>query len=137
MAKREKSDNIKPTDGRKHNKRLPPKVQLDGPVTNKPARMNEAKKKQIGNYAVNAMKKVFGSEQEAMEALAEFGKKGSLGHMKLLMEYGFGRPGEMQENSGGKKSVAPVINFYNTPQPIEERTIDIEAEDVEEEEDNE
>lgn len=137
MAKREKSDNIKPTDGRKHNKRLPAKVQLDGPVTNKPARMNEAKKKQISNYAVNAMKKVFGSEQEAMETLAEFGKKGSLGHMKLLMEYGFGRPGEMQENAGGKKSVAPVINFYNTPQPIEEHTIDIEAEDVDEEEDDE
>lgn len=137
MAKREKSDNIRSTDGRKHNKRLPAKVQLDGPVTNKPARMNEAKKKQISNYAVNAMKKVFGSEQEAMEALAEFGKKGSLGHMKLLMEYGFGRPGEMQENAGGKKSVAPVINFYNTPQPIEEHTIDIEAEDVDEEEDDE
>ena len=133
MAKREKSDNIKSTDGRKHNKRLPPKVQLEGNVTNKPARMNEAKKKQISNYAVNAMKKVFGSEQEAMEALAEFGKKGSLGHMKLLMEYGFGKPNEMNESGGTKKPVAPVINFYNTPQRIEENNyIDIEAEDIEE-----
>lgn len=134
MAKREKSDNIRSTDGRKNNKRLPPKVQLDGPVTSKPARINEAKKKQISNYAVNAMKKVFGSEQEAMETLAEFGKKGSLGHMKLLMEYGFGKPNEMNDNGGGKKNVSPVINFYNNaPQLEDNNIIDIEAEDVEEE----
>jgi len=134
MAKRQKSNNIKSTDGRKNNKRLPPKVQLDGPVTSKPVRINEAKKKQISSYAVNAMKKVFGSEQEAMETLAEFGKKGSLGHMKLLMEYGFGKPNEMNDNGGGKKSVAPVINFYNNaPQLEDNNIIDIEAEDVEEE----
>jgi hypothetical protein len=125
MAKRSKSDNIRNTDGRKNNKRLPPKVQLNGLPTSKPARMNEAKKKQISNYAVNAMKKVFGSEQEAMETLAEFGKKGSLGHMKLLMEYGFGKPNDMSEDGGGKKAITPVINFYNTPQ-IEERTIDVD-----------
>ena len=134
MAKREKSDNIRSTDGRKNNKRLPAKVQLNGPVTSKPARVNDAKKKQISNYAVNAMKKVFGSEQEAMEALAEFGKKGSLGHMKLLMEYGFGKPNEMNDTGGGKKNISPVINFYNNPPQIEDsKTIDIDAEDVEEE----
>jgi hypothetical protein len=125
MAKRNKSDNIRNTDGRKNNKRLPPKVQLNTSPTSKPARMNEAKKKQISNYAVNAMKKVFGSEQEAMETLAEFGKKGSLGHIKLLMEYGFGKPNDMSEDGGGKKTIAPVINFYNTPQ-IEEHTIDVD-----------
>ena len=136
MAKREKSDNIKSTDGRKNNKRLPAKVQLNGPVSSKPARINEAKKKKISNYAVNAMKKVFGSEQEAMETLAEFGKKGSLGHMKLLMEYGFGKPNEMNDTGNSNKSVAPVINFYNNPPQIEQnKTIDIDAEEVEEEDD--
>lgn len=136
MAKREKSDNIKSTDGRKNNKRLPAKVQLNGPVTSKPARINEAKKKKISNYAVNAMKKVFGSEQQAMETLAEFGKKGSLGHMKLLMEYGFGKPNEMNDTGNSNKSVAPVINFYNNPPQIEQNnTIDIDAEEVEEEDD--
>ena len=85
----------------------------------------KAREKKLGNYALGAMKKVFGSEQEAMETLAEFGKKGSLAHMKFLMEYGFGKPNEMNEDGGGKKTIAPVINFYNTPQ-IEEHTIDVD-----------
>lgn len=125
---RNKSKNIKSTDGRKNNKRLPPKVQLNEMPTSKPPRINDAKKKQISNYAVNAMNKVFGSQQEAMEALAQQGKDGSLGHMKLLMEYAFGKPGEMNESGGSKKAIAPVINFYNTPQ-IEENTIDIDHEE--------
>lgn len=125
---RNKSNNIKSTDGRKNNKRLPPKVQLNGMPTSKPPRVNDAKKKQISNYAVNAMNKVFGSQQEAMETLAKYGKEGSLGHMKLLMEYAFGKPNEMNDNGGGNKTVAPVINFYNTPQ-IEEKTIDIDHEE--------
>lgn len=137
MAKKQKSDNIRDTDGRKHNKRLPAKVQINGPVTSKPARMNEAKKNKISTYAINAMKKVFGSEQEAMELLAEQAKKGSLGHIKLLMEYGFGKPEDLNPTGGTKKPMAPVINFYNNPQPLPEHTIDIEAEDVEEEEDDE
>jgi hypothetical protein len=128
MAKRSKSDNIKSTDGRKNNKRLPPKVQLNEMPTSKPPRINDAKKKQISNYAVNAMNKVFGSQQEAMETLAKYGKDGSLGHMKLLMEYAFGKPNEMNDNAGGKKAITPVINFYNTPQ-IEEKTIDIDHEE--------
>src|SRR5210317_703341 len=129
MAKK-KSTNIKTTDGRKNNKRLPPKVQLDGPITSKPARMNNAKKKKVANYAVNAMKKVFGSEQEAMEALAEYGKKGSLGHIKLLLEYGFGKPNEMNENSGNNRPVAPVINFFNTNPQLEDNTIELDIEDA-------
>ena len=128
MAKREKSNNIRSTDGRKNNKRLPPKVKLNEMPTSKPPRINDAKKKQISNYAVNAMNKVFGSQQEAMETLAKYGKEGSLGHMKLLMEYAFGKPNEMNDNGGGKKTITPVINFYNTPQ-IEEKTIDIDHED--------
>ena len=45
MAKKQKSNEIRSTDGRKHNKRLPSKVEIRGQVTSKPARMNDAKKK--------------------------------------------------------------------------------------------
>jgi len=134
MARRKKSNEITENDGRKGNKRLPPKVQLDGSPTSKPARINQAKKAAVSRYSINAMKDVFGSEQEALKSLAQFAKEGSLGHMKLLLEYGFGKPEDIERGNGGTKITAPVINFYgNSTQ--EEKTIDIDAEDIEEEDD--
>lgn len=133
MARRKKSNEITENDGRKGNKRLPPKVQLDGSPTSKPARINNAKKAAVSRYSVNAMKEVFGSEQEALKSLAQFAKEGSLGHMKLLLEYGFGKPEDIERGSGGTKITAPVINFYGNSTQDEEKTIDIEAEDIEEE----
>jgi hypothetical protein len=135
MARRKKSNEITENDGRKGNKRLPPKVQLDGSPTSKPARINSAKKAAVSRYSVNAMKEVFGSEQEALKSLAQFAKEGSLGHMKLLLEYGFGKPEDIERGGGGTKITAPVINFYGNSTQDEEKTIDIEAEDIEEEDD--
>ena len=71
MAKKPKSNEIRSTDGRKYNKRLPSKVKLKGNETTKPAAMNQAKKDRVGKFAVNAIKKVYGSEAGAMEKLAE------------------------------------------------------------------
>jgi hypothetical protein len=135
MARRKKSNEITENDGRKGNKRLPPKVQLDGSPTSKPARINNAKKAAVSRYSVNAMKEVFGSEQEALKSLAQFAKEGSLGHMKLLLEYGFGKPEDIERGNGGTKITAPVINFYGNSTRDEEKTIDIEAEDIEEDDD--
>lgn len=137
MARRKKSNEIKDNDGRKHNKRLPPKVQLNGPVTSKPARINNAKKAAVTKYSINAMKDVFGSEQDAMKSLAKFAKEGSLGHMKLLLEYGFGKPEDIERSASTTKITAPVINFYgnNTAEPDEPIEIEAEDVDVEEEED--
>ena len=135
MAKRKKSNEITDNDGRKTNKRLPPKVQLNGSPTSKPARVNNAKKAAISRYSINAMKDVFGSEQDAMRSLAQFAKEGSLGHMKLLLEYGFGKPEDIDRGGGQAKITAPVINFYGNSTQDEEKTIDIEAEDIEEEDD--
>jgi len=137
MARRKKSNEIKDNDGRKHNKRLPPKVQLNGPVTSKPARVNNAKKAAVTKYSINAMKDVFGSEQDAMKSLAKFAKEGSLGHMKLLLEYGFGKPEDIERSASTTKITAPVINFYgnNTAEPDEPIEIEAEDVDVEEEED--
>jgi hypothetical protein len=81
-AKKNRSTEIKRTDGRKNNKRLAPK-----PISTikklQPARQNKAKRERISSYATNAMKEVFGSEKEAFKHLAELAKK-NFTHMKLL-----------------------------------------------------
>lgn len=128
MAKKNKSNEIRDTDGRKNNKRYPSKFELTKPVTSKPARVNNAKKAAVSRYSINAMKDVFGSEQEALKALAEFAKEGSLGHMKLLLEYGFGKPEDIERSGGGTKITAPVINFFSNN--TSENHIDVDAEDV-------
>ena len=128
MSKSDKSQEINDHDGRKHNKRLPPKVQLDGSPTSKPARINSAKKAAVSRYSINAMKDVFGSEQEALRSLAKYAKEGSLGHMKLLLEYGFGKPEDIDRGGGTTKITAPVINFYGNSN--QENTIDVDAEDL-------
>lgn len=130
-------------DGRSSNKRLPSKIKSREIAKKKanmtPARLNPAKKKLISTYAIKAMKKVFGSEAEAWEALAEQSKD-SLGHMNLLWQYAYGKAGEQDRDAEKVSSKAPVINFYATPQQIEqakEVTIDIDAEEVDVDELNE
>jgi len=126
MAK--KSDNIKPTDGRRNNKRLPKKVILKESPTKHPAQMNQAKKNNVKKYAVQAIKKVFGSEQGAMEMLAEQSKD-SFQHLKLLLEYSYGKAGD-QDAEVNKTNNAPIINFFGELPPQQEDIIDVESEDV-------
>lgn len=132
MAKRKKSDEIRSTDGRKYNKRLPSKVKLKGNETTKPATMNQAKKDRVGKFAINAIKKAYGSEAGAMEKLAELSAD-SFQHMKLLLEYAYGKAGENIQEQAPRRSNAPIINFFNTelPEPAQEDTIDIDAEEIE------
>lgn len=133
MAKRNKSNEIKNTDGRKNNKRLPRKVNIGGPVTSKPARMNNAKKNQVGSFAINAIKKIYGDEQGAMEKLAEMSQD-SFNHLKLLLEYAYGKAGDNVSEGPKRTYKAPVINFINNEAPKEDKFIEIEH--TEEEEDD-
>ena len=126
MAK--KSDEIRPTDGRRNNKRLPKKVVLKESPTQHPAQMNEAKKSKIKDYSVKAIKKVFGSEQQAMELLAEQSKE-SFQHLKLLLEYAYGKAGE-QPDEVKKTNTAPVINFFGELPKSNQDIIDVESEDI-------
>tara|TARA_R110001606_G_scaffold48908_3_gene123796 strand:- start:1109 stop:1540 length:432 start_codon:yes stop_codon:yes gene_type:complete len=134
------SNNIKPTDGRKgngKNKQGIKAVQAKK-ASMTPARLNQAKKDQIGTYALKAMKKVFGSEEEAWETLAEKAKD-SFAHMNLLFQYRYGKPMDKIPEGNQDKSNAPVINFFASPQQIHEmqETIDIDAEEVDADELNE
>ena len=132
MAKKPKSNEIRSTDGRKYNKRLPSKVKLKGNETTKPAAMNQAKKDRVGKFAINAIKKTYGSEAGAMEKLAELSGE-SFQHLKLLLEYAYGKAGENIQEQAPRRSNAPVINFFNTelPKAKEEDTIDVDAEEIE------
>ena len=122
------SEEITRNDGRKHNSRLVAK-----PLSTKdkllPAISNTAKKERIGSFAVDAMKKVFGSEEQAFEHLAKLGKD-NFNQMKLLMEYAYGKPSDSISDKSGttNKISAPVINFFAPPVVgEEEETYDIDA----------
>ena len=130
-AKRNNSTEIKKTDGRKNNRRLVAK-----PLSTKdkllPAKSNSAKKERVASYAVDAMKKVFGSEAKACEHVAELGKD-NFNQMKLLMEYAYGKPSDsIKDSKGTTKITAPVINFFNPQQEEikkDDNIIDIETDE--------
>lgn len=132
MAKK-KSEEIRSTDGRRHNKRLPKKVNIGESPTSKPARMNDAKKKQIPKYAEKVANKVFGGIEGTLEELANQAKDGNLNALKLFLEYAVGKPDDYHKDYTPPTQKAPVINFINNaPQKQEdEETIDITPEDDE------
>ena len=132
MAKREKSQEIRSTDGRKHNKRLPSKVQIKGQVTSQPARLNEAKKKQLPKIADKVAIKTLGGAAGIFEQLAELIKSGESDTVKLNAIKMYLEHLEKGETSPAPSRSAPTINFSFNQQP-DEKTIDIESEDVDEE----
>ncbi len=124
--------NQKPTDGRKNNKRQQSKQETREIVKKAksmtPAQLNNAKKDRVSAYALKAMKKVFGSEAEAWETLAEKAKEGSFAHLNLLWQYKYGKPIDKEANNNVSKSNAPVINFFNNAPQQEQidNTIDVD-----------
>ena len=129
---KQNSSYIKPNDGRKNNGRKKgdkygPKKQL----IKSASQLTPAKKERISVYALNAMKDVFGSEEEAWKALAEQAKD-SFAHMNLLWQYRYGKPQDGNEGNTNKKLDVPVINFYASDKQVKEldNTIDIESEEV-------
>ena len=132
MAKREKSQEIRSTDGRKHNKRLPSKVEIKGQVTSQPARLNEAKKKQLPKIADKVAIKTLGGAAGIFEQLAELIKSGESDTVKLNAIKMYLEHLEKGETGPAPSRTAPTINFsFN--QPPDEKTIDIESQDVDEE----
>ena len=121
---------IKKNDGRRNNGRKKGDKNL-AKANATPARINEAKKDRIGIYALNAMKEVFGSEEEAWAELAKQAKN-SFAHMKLLFEYKYGKPTESVDyTSGGQKLDIPITNIFAGTQqaPEIDNTIDVTPED--------
>jgi hypothetical protein len=128
-----KSEEIKPNDGRRNNRRkdsiplskVPQRERSNLPATNK------AKRKRTKQYAKKALKNVFGSEVNAFEALAKKAKDtGNVNAYKMLFDYAYDDEKDIQP----KVNNAPVINFFNSDtKPLEEKTIDVEHKDVDDE----
>lgn len=135
MPNKPKSTEIKSTDGRKYNKRLPSKVKIKGQVTSQPARMNDAKKKQLPKIANRVAIKSLGGAEGIFEQLAEIIKSGESDTVKLNAIKMYLDHLEKGEGSGPQRRSAPVINFsFNQPA---DDTIDVtpeeDIEDIEEE----
>jgi len=104
---------VKPTDGRQNNGRK------RGEKVNKPVKkvmatpsaMNKAKKDRVNIYALNAMKRGFGSEEAAWESLAEKAKD-SFPHLKLLFEYKYGKPEDVGLDEGKPKVNINITNLF-------------------------
>lgn len=128
-----KSEEIKPNDGRRNNRRkdsiplskVPQRERSNLPATNK------AKLKRTKQYAKKALKNVFGSEVNAFEALAKKAKDtGNVNAYKMLFDYAYDDEKDIQP----KVNNAPVINFFTSDtKPLEEKTIDVEHKDVDDE----
>ena len=85
-------------------------------------RKPKAKEEEIKNFALGSMKRAFGSEKKAWEALAHMSKD-SFPHLRLLWEYKYGKPKEQKDLNVKQEINIPVVSFLNP-----EQTIDIEAE---------
>ena len=91
------------------------------------AAINNAKRKRVGIYALNAMAKVFGSEEEAWESLAEQAKQ-SFPHLKLLFEYKYGKPLDKPEEKQQKVNIN-IKNLFTGSQE-EDNTIELDNEEA-------
>ena len=111
--------NKKKPDGRKNN------GAVKG-ISRGQGRKPKATEKKLSSFALQSMKKVFGSEEKAWLELAKMSKE-SFPHMRLLWEYKYGKPKESKELDVKTEVNIPVINFLE-----KEKTIDIESKDVDE-----
>jgi|TARA_R100001460_G_scaffold24995_2_gene50248 hypothetical protein len=114
---------VKSNDGRRNNGRKKGVRNIDVLDANSSLRVNKAKRNRATIYTQNAIAKVFGSQEEFFESMAEFAKKGSFNHAKQLMEYGFGKPGESNEDNNNKVNIN-IKNLFTGNE--EQNTIDID-----------
>lgn len=120
---------VKDTDGRKNNGRKRGE-RVNKPVIATPGAINKAKKDRVHIYALNAMKQVFGSEEKAWESLAEKAKE-SFPHMKLLFEYKYGKPEDVDLREGRPKVNINIKNLFagNQDQNDDPDIIDVTEEE--------
>lgn len=78
--------------------------------------------KKLRGFAVSAIKKAYGSEEKMWLEVAKQAKE-SFPHMKMLLEFTYGKPKEQKEVNVKTDINIPIVNF------LEERTIDITPEE--------
>ena len=118
---------VKENDGRRNNGRKQGVRNVPVVRPTSSAAINNAKRNRIGIYALNAMSKVFGSEEEAWESLAEQAKQ-SFPHLKLLFEYKYGKPIDAPEEKQQKVNIN-IKNLFTGSQ-VDDKTIELDNEEA-------
>ena len=113
---------VKENDGRRNNGRKKGVRNVPTVRPTSSAAINNAKRNRVGIYALNAMAKVFGSEEEAWESLAEQAKT-SFPHLKLLFEYKYGKPLDSPEEKQQKVNIN-IKNLFTGSQD-DDKTIEL------------
>lgn len=108
-------------DGRSSNGRKPGTIVKKQPKMT-PAKMNKAKLNRMSVYSVNAIIDEFGSEADFFKHLAKESKE-SYNHLKLLLEYAYGKPEDQNRQVQAKS--APTIVFMNGDGIKNDKTIDV------------
>jgi hypothetical protein len=127
-SRHKKSEETRATDGRSNNRRLAPK-----PITAKDkqqlpaARSTPSKKERLQKKGLKAIKEKFGDEQGFFDfILNEATEEGSFNHLKMFMEYTYGKASDSIDDTAKKQTItAPVINFYGDNAAIKDKIIDI------------
>jgi hypothetical protein len=119
---------VKDNDGRRNNGRKPGVRNVPVVRPTSSAAINNAKRNRVGIYALNAMAKVFGSEEEAWESLAEQAKS-SFPHLKLLFEYKYGKPLDKPEEKQQKVNIN-IKNLFTGSQE-DDKTIELDSSEEE------
>ena len=102
------------------------------PAAATPSALNQAKKDRIQLSALNAIVKEYGSEQDFWNFVASQSKD-SFPHLKMLMEYKYGKPEDQIYNQEKPKVNINIKNLFtgNQELPEADETIDIPFEEDE------
>lgn len=119
---------VKENDGRRNNGRKQGVRNVPVVRPTSSAAINDAKRNRVGIYALNAMSKVFGSEEEAWQSLAEQAKE-SFPHLKLLFEYKYGKPLDKPEEKQQKVNIN-IKNLFTGGQEEDDKTIELDNEEA-------
>jgi len=119
---------VKENDGRRNNGRKQGVRNVPVVRPTSSAAINNAKRNRVGIYALNAMSKVFGSEEEAWQSLAEQAKE-SFPHLKLLFEYKYGKPLDKPEEKQQKVNIN-IKNLFTGGQEEDDKTIELDNEEA-------
>ena len=119
---------VKENDGRRNNGRKQGVRNVPVVRPTSSAAINDAKRNRVGIYALNAMSKVFGSEEEAWQSLAEQAKN-SFPHLKLLFEYKYGKPLDKPEEKQQKVNIN-IKNLFTGGQEGDDKTIELDNEEA-------
>jgi len=121
--KNKRSTEITKIDGRVNNKRLKP-IPISTSDKLVPARNNKAKKRQDSVLCcIGYEKKSLEARKKRLKYLTKLAKN-NFSHMKLLLEYAYGRPSDSINDAPDKgKTKAPVINFINNQEVKENKDI--------------